>query len=79
MCVSEGEQSPPSRPGVLPLGGFDQVLLVRPLVRDEQSAVRALEPLIAGRGARDQLGLEALAAMRAGHLEGLLGSGGLGH
>jgi hypothetical protein len=49
---------------------FDQVLIVRPLVGDEEFAMRALEALVTIGSAREQLGLEGLLAMRAHDLEG---------
>src|SRR4051794_32630653 len=50
-------------------GGFDEVLLVGPLVRDEEPAMRALEACVPRGGAGEQLLPEGLAAVGARHLE----------
>jgi hypothetical protein len=59
---------------------FDEILLVGAFVRDEQAAVWALEPLVAGRGTAQELGFEALVTVRTNDLVGaaVLG-GGLRH
>jgi hypothetical protein len=62
-------------PGVLPRStqGLDEILVVRPLVGDEQLAMRALEALMAIGPAREKLSLEGLLAVRTNDLErGLL-------
>jgi hypothetical protein len=51
-------------------GGLDPALLLRRLVRDEETAVRALEPEGALRLA-EKLGLEGLPAVRAVDGEGI--------
>jgi hypothetical protein len=50
--------------------GLDEILVVRPLVCDEELAVRAFEALMAVGPAREKLGLEGLLAVRANDLEG---------
>jgi hypothetical protein len=58
---------------------LDEILVVRPLVRDEELAVRALEALMAIGPAREKLGLEGLLAVRANDLEGGLLLNRAGH
>jgi hypothetical protein len=49
--------------------GLDEVLVVSPLVGDEELAMWALEALMAIGAAREKLGLEGLLAVRANDLE----------
>jgi hypothetical protein len=58
---------------------LDEILVIRPLVRDEEPAVRALEALMAIRTTREKLGLEGLLAVRANDLEGGLLLNAAGH
>jgi hypothetical protein len=49
--------------------GLDEILVVSPLVGDEELAMGALEALMAIGAAREQLGLEGLLAVGANDLE----------
>ena len=59
--------------------GLDEILVVSPLVGDEELAMRALEALVAIGPAREKLGLEGLLAVRADDLEGGLLLNRAGH
>jgi hypothetical protein len=58
---------------------LDEVLVVGPLVGDEEFAMRALEALVTIGSAREQLGLEGLLAVRTYDLEGGLLLNAAGH